>query len=46
MNEALRARRMLEQDMRRTIENGGFSLHYQPLFDLQERQIFGNQTLH
>ncbi|MGI9509241.1 MAG: putative bifunctional diguanylate cyclase/phosphodiesterase [Geminicoccaceae bacterium] len=45
MNEALRARRMLERDMRRAIENCEFSLHYQPLFDLQERQISGYEAL-
>ena len=45
MNEALRARRVLEQDIRRAIKDDGFSLHYQPVFDLQERRISGYEAL-
>ncbi|MGH1484228.1 MAG: putative bifunctional diguanylate cyclase/phosphodiesterase [Geminicoccales bacterium] len=45
MNEALRSRRMLEQDLRQTIDNDGFKLHYQPLFDLREQRITGYEAL-
>jgi diguanylate cyclase (GGDEF)-like protein len=45
MNEALRSRRMLEQDLRQAIENDGFKLHYQPLFDLREQRIAGYEAL-
>ncbi len=45
MNEALRSRRILEQDLRQAIENEGFALHYQPLFDLRRQCITGYEAL-
>ena len=45
MNDCLRSRRLLEQDLRRAIAEDGFDLHYQPLFDLREQQIVGYEAL-
>lgn len=45
MNEALQARRKLEQDMRRTLAEDGFSLHYQPLYELENGGLVGFEAL-
>jgi diguanylate cyclase (GGDEF)-like protein len=39
MDEALKARRELETDLRRALADGAFELHYQPLFDLARASI-------
>ncbi|MFI5013275.1 MAG: putative bifunctional diguanylate cyclase/phosphodiesterase [Hyphomicrobiales bacterium] len=39
MDEALRARRLLETDLRQALVDGAFELHYQPLFDLSRATI-------
>ncbi|MRR09351.1 EAL domain-containing protein [bacterium] len=39
MNAAMQDRLRLEQDMRHSLENEGFELHFQPQFDVHERQI-------
>ncbi|SED27142.1 diguanylate cyclase/phosphodiesterase [Rhizobiales bacterium GAS188] len=39
MDEALKARRVLEIDLRQALVEGAFELHYQPLFDLSRGVI-------
>ena len=45
MNRRLLERRALEADILEALEQGQFSLHYQPQFDLTERQIVGAEAL-
>ena len=39
MDVRAHARRSLELDLRNTLNNNGFEVHYQPLFDLRTKQI-------
>jgi diguanylate cyclase (GGDEF)-like protein len=45
MNRKLLERRALEADIVKALEQGEFCLHYQPQFDLIERQIVGAEAL-
>ncbi len=45
MHEALMERIELEADLRRGIEEKEFTIHYQPIFDLQSRQVLGMEAL-
>jgi len=45
MNVAAQQRLLLENAMRRALENGEFEVHYQPLFDLRDRSITGFEAL-
>ena len=45
MDEALRARRQLETDLRGALAKGEFELHYQPLVGLKDRAIRGCEAL-
>ncbi len=45
MNAELQARRMLELDIRRAIEESQFEIHYQPLINLASRRISGFEAL-
>jgi diguanylate cyclase (GGDEF)-like protein/PAS domain S-box-containing protein len=45
MHEALMERIELEEDLRRAIENEDFTIHYQPIVDLQSRTMLGMEAL-
>lgn len=45
MDQVVRARRSLERDMRSALTEGGFSLCYQPLVNLQSRKITAFEAL-
>jgi diguanylate cyclase (GGDEF)-like protein len=45
MDARMQARRQLELDMRKTMEDGGFRLHYQPLTSLDTGEITGFEAL-
>jgi diguanylate cyclase (GGDEF)-like protein/PAS domain S-box-containing protein len=45
MNVAAQQRLLLENSLRRALENREFELHYQPLFDLRDRSITGFEAL-
>jgi diguanylate cyclase (GGDEF)-like protein len=45
MNRKLLERQALEADMLEALEKGQFRLHYQPQFDLNDRQIVGAEAL-
>jgi diguanylate cyclase (GGDEF)-like protein len=45
MNRKLLERRALEADIVKALEQGEFRLHYQPQFDLIERQVVGAEAL-
>jgi diguanylate cyclase (GGDEF)-like protein/PAS domain S-box-containing protein len=45
MHEALMERIELEGDLRRGIEDKEFTIHYQPIFDLQSRKMVGMEAL-
>ena len=45
MDLRLRARRALELDLRRTLTEGGFEIHYQPLVDLTSNAVTGCEAL-
>ncbi len=43
--DEVRRRFQLEQDMRRALERGEFSLHYQPVIDLAQGKVVGSEAL-
>ncbi len=45
MNVRMRARLALELDLRRTLSDGGFEIHYQPLVDLASNAVTGCEAL-
>ena len=45
MNVAAQQRLMLENSLRRALEEREFEVHYQPLFDLRDRSITGFEAL-
>ena len=45
MNAELQARRVLELDIRRAIDEAQFDIHYQPLINLASRRISGFEAL-
>ena len=45
MGVRMRARRALEEDLRRAIASGGFAVHYQPLVDLSSNTVTGCEAL-
>jgi diguanylate cyclase (GGDEF)-like protein len=45
MDLRVRARRSLEMDLRRALNEGGFEVYYQPLVDLQSNQVTGCEAL-
>jgi diguanylate cyclase (GGDEF)-like protein len=45
MNARMKARRALELDLRRTLSEGGFEIHYQPLVDLNTNVVAGCEAL-
>jgi diguanylate cyclase len=45
MNERLRHRQILEQDLRKGIHDGQLELHYQPLLDVQSKNVTGFEAL-
>lgn len=45
MDEAMQARRSLEQDMRRALAFRQFELHYQPQMDIASRTVTGMEAL-
>ncbi|WP_242098173.1 EAL domain-containing protein [Sphingomonas sp. CROZ-RG-20F-R02-07] len=45
MDEAMQARRALEQDMRRALAFRQFELHYQPQMDIASRAVTGMEAL-
>lgn len=45
MNERLRTRQNLEQELRRGIEAGEFELYYQPLYQIARQRIIGYEAL-
>jgi diguanylate cyclase (GGDEF)-like protein/PAS domain S-box-containing protein len=45
MNVAAHQRLLLENALRRALENGEFALHYQPIFELRDRSITGFEAL-
>ena len=45
MDEQARRRRATEADLRRTIREGGFELHFQPLFDFAAEALSGFEAL-
>ncbi|MSP81707.1 MAG: EAL domain-containing protein [Alphaproteobacteria bacterium] len=45
MDDDLRARRELEADMRRGLDEGWFELHYQPQVDVASRRVVGAEAL-
>lgn len=45
MYERMEARRTLERDLREALQDGGFHLHYQPLFDASTLAMVGCEAL-
>ena len=45
MDAQVRARRILEMDLRQAIIDGGFEVYYQPCLDLQDNRITGCEAL-
>jgi diguanylate cyclase (GGDEF)-like protein len=45
MDDALRARMKLERRIRDAVENNGFVLHYQPVFEINGRRLVGFEAL-
>lgn len=45
LEERDRERAQLEADLRTAIQNGEFTLHYQPLYDIETRRTVGFETL-
>lgn len=45
MNERLRHRQVLEQDLRKGIHDKQFELHYQPLLDVKTKNVAGFEAL-
>jgi len=45
LNEEMRERRDLELDIRHSLANNGFSVHYQPQFDIASGRIIGVEAL-
>jgi diguanylate cyclase (GGDEF)-like protein len=45
MNARVKARRLLEMDLRRAITDGTFEVHYQPCVSLQDNKITGCEAL-
>lgn len=45
LDEAARQRRQLELDLRAAIKEGGFELHFQPLYSLAEKRLTGFEAL-
>jgi EAL domain-containing protein (putative c-di-GMP-specific phosphodiesterase class I) len=45
MDASAKARLMMEQDLRQTLLNGGFELHYQPLVHLGRNAVSGCEAL-
>jgi diguanylate cyclase (GGDEF)-like protein/PAS domain S-box-containing protein len=45
MEASAKARLLMEQDLRQTLANGGFAIHYQPLVDLQSGEVTGCEAL-
>jgi diguanylate cyclase (GGDEF)-like protein len=45
MQTVARANVLLEIDLRRSVECGGFSIHYQPLVDVHTRRMVGAEAL-
>ena len=45
MDARVKARRMLELDLRQAIADGDFELHYQPLVDLRDNEVTGCEAL-
>jgi len=45
MDAQVRARRMLEMDLRQAIVDGGFEVYYQPCLSLQDNRITGCEAL-
>jgi diguanylate cyclase (GGDEF)-like protein len=45
MNERMQARRRLENDLREALPHGQFELHYQPLLNLESREVVGVEAL-
>ena len=45
MDEQARRRRSTEVDLRRALEDGGFALHYQPLYNMAEQALTGFEAL-
>ena len=45
MNDRMQARRRLENDLRDALAGGQFELHYQPLMNLENREIEGVEAL-
>jgi diguanylate cyclase (GGDEF)-like protein len=45
MDARVKARRTLELDLRQTIVDGGFELHYQPLVNLRSNSVVGCEAL-
>lgn len=45
LDEQARRRRQMELDLRRAIREGGFELHYQPLYNIAENKLQGFEAL-
>jgi diguanylate cyclase (GGDEF)-like protein len=45
MDARMKARRLLEIDLRQAVMEGGFEVYYQPIVDLQSNQIAGCEAL-
>ena len=45
LDEQARLRREMELDLRRAIRDGGFELHFQPLYNLREERLEGFEAL-
>ena len=45
MEQSLRARKALEQDLRQALDQGWFELHYQPQFTVQDLEVVGAEAL-
>lgn len=45
LDEAARQRRQLELDLRAAIKEGGFELHFQPLYSVTEQRLTGFEAL-
>ncbi len=45
METRVKARRVLERDLRKAVMDGGFEVHYQPIVDLRSNRISGCEAL-